>query len=126
MMVVVGLGVLVEKIAHGVRKMPSQGGLVRIAGSRGSNKLRGLPVRKSLLGSMFDSMLAGNLQRGEKRSAHPLVRMMQMNPKMRIRSRMIMESRRSLSFSRVVVMGLSIYREAHKDCGARVGLFVVP
>ena len=83
--VLVGRGVLVVKDAPGVRKTSSQTGLVRMEGSRGSMKLTGRLVRKSLLGLRFEFILANNLQLGGKRNAHPLARMMQMNPNSRIR-----------------------------------------
>jgi hypothetical protein len=103
--VLAGLEVLVGKMAPGVKKEFefSQGGLVRMPGSRGSKKSSGLLVRKSLLGLRFDPMLAGNLQRGAKRSAQPLTRMMQMNPRMRISRIRKIESRRSFSRSRVAM-----------------------
>lgn len=52
-LVAVGMGVRVAKDAPGVRKTFCQIGLVRMAGSRGSRKLMGRLVRKSLLGLRF-------------------------------------------------------------------------
>ena len=118
----VGRGIRVSKEAPGVRKTSIQAGLVRMAGSRGSKKPTGRLVRKSLLGLRFDPMLVFNFQRGAKRSAHPLARMIQINPNKRIRIIMMPESRRS--FSRVFIE-TSLDGEAHVDCGAREGLFVV-
>lgn len=118
-----GAGVRVSKNAPGVRKL-THTGLVRMAESRGSKKLTGRPVRKSLLGLRFDRMLVSSFQLGAKRSAHPLVMMMQMNPNSRIKIMIMTELR--LSFSRgLVFIETSIDREAHVDCGARVGLFVM-
>ena len=110
--------------APGVRKTSIQTGLVRIAGSRGSKKLTGRLVRKSLLGLRFDPILVSSFQLGAKRMAHPLARMMQMNPNSRIKIMMMTESR--LSFSRVLVfIESSINRKANIHGGAGVGLFVV-
>ncbi len=120
----VGNGVRVANDAPGVRNTSNHAGLVRMAGSRGSKKLTGRLVRKSLLGLRFDPMLVSSFQLGAKRSAHPLVMMMQMNPNSRIKIMIMTELR--LSFSRdLVFMETSIDREAHVDCGARVGLFVM-
>jgi hypothetical protein len=82
--VLVGIGVRFGRDAPGVRNILIQAGLVRIAGSRGLMKPTGRLVRKSLLGSRFDPMLVFSFQLGAKRSAHPLARMMQMNPNNRI------------------------------------------
>ena len=125
--VLAGKGVRVGKDddAPGVRNTSIHAGLVRMAGSRGSRKLTGRLVRKSLLGSRFDPMLVFSFQLGAKRSAHPLVMMMQMNPNSRINTMMMTESR--LSFSRGwVFMETSIDRKPHIYRGARVGLFVMP
>jgi len=85
--------------APGVRNTSIHAGLVRMAGSRGSKKLTGRLVRKSLLGSRFDPILVSSFQLGAKRSAHPLARRMQMNPNSRIKIMIMNETR--LSFSRV-------------------------
>ena len=110
----VGNGVRVgnDNAAPGVRKTSIQTGLVRIAGSRGSIKLTGRLVRKSLLGLRFDSILVSSFQLGAKRSAHPLAKMIQKNPNNRIKTMMMPESR--LSFSRgLVCIETSIHREPH-------------
>ena len=123
--VLAGNGVRVGNDAPGVRNTSIHAGLVRMAGSRGSMKLTGRLVRKSLLGSRFDPMLVFSFQFGAKRSAHPLARMMQMNPNNRIKTMMMTESR--LSFSRGwVFMEMSIDKESHVYCGAWVGLFIMP
>jgi len=118
----VGKGVRVVKEAPGVRNTLIQTGLVRMAGSRGSMKLTGWPVRKSTLGLRFEFMLAGSLQLGAKRSAHPLARMMQMNPNSRIRMIRMIESRPSRSR---VCMETSLDGETDIYGGAGVGMFVV-
>lgn len=118
----VGKGVRVVKDAPGVRKTSIQTGLVRMAGSRGSMKLMGWPVRKSTLGLRFEFMLAGSLQLGAKRSAHPLARMMQMSPNSRISRIRMIESRPSRSR---VCMETSLDGETDIYGGARVGMFVV-
>lgn len=97
MNVPVSRGIRVEKEEPGVRNTSSQTGLVRIEGSRGSIKPTGRLVRKSLSGLRFEFILANNLQLGGKRSAHPLARIMQMNPNSRIRAMIMTESRRSCS-----------------------------
>ena len=102
-------GTSVEKEAPGVRKTSSQAGLVRMDGSRGSKNPMGMFVRKSLSGLRFDPISAGSLQFGAKRSAHPLERMMQMNPTKRINNMRRSESRLSRSRSRTF-METSIYR----------------
>lgn len=110
----VGNGVRVgnDNDAPGVRKTSIQAGLVRIAGSRGSIKLTGRLVRKSLLGLRFDPILVFSFQLGAKRSAHPLAKMIQKNPNNRIKTMTRAESR--LSFSRgLVFIETSIHRETH-------------
>jgi hypothetical protein len=104
----VGGGRRVEKEAPGVRNTSNHGGLVRIDGSSGSRKLTCAFVRKSPSGLRFDPMLEFSLQLGAKRNAHPLERMMQMNPNSRISNMSRMESRLSFSRSRVF-MEASIY-----------------
>ena len=118
-------GIGVEKEAPGVRKTSIQAGLVRIDGSIGSTKPTGWFVRKSLFGLRFDPMFELNLQLGAKRSAHPLERMIQMNPSSRMNSMRTIESRLSLSRSRVF-METSIYGKTHKYCRARIGFFIMP
>ena len=83
-MVLVGRGVRVGREAPGVRKILIHAGLVRMAGSMGPIRLTGRLVRKSLFGSRFEPMLVFSFQLGAKRSAHPLARMMHMNPNSRI------------------------------------------
>ena len=80
----VGNGVRVGREAPGVRKILIHAGLVRMAGSMGPIRLTGRLVRKSLFGSRFEPMLVFSFQLGAKRSAHPLARMMHMNPNSRI------------------------------------------
>ena len=123
----VGNGVRVgnDNDAPGVRNTSIQTGLVRIAGSRGSIKLTGRLVRKSLPGLRFDPILVFSFQLGAKRSAHPLAKMMQKNPNNRIKTMMRAESR--LSFSRgLFFIETSIHRETHIYGRSRVGLFVMP
>jgi hypothetical protein len=102
-LVSVGRGGRVAKEAPGVRKTSNQAGLVRMDGSRGSKKLSGTPVRNSLSGLRFDPMSAGSLQLGAKRNAHPLLRIIQMNPNSRISNISTMDSRLSFSRSRVFI-----------------------
>jgi hypothetical protein len=59
-------GTGVAKEAPGVRKTSIQAGLVRIDGSRGSKKLTGTFVRKSLSGLRFDPMFEFSFQLGVK------------------------------------------------------------
>ena len=120
----VGRGIWVSNEAPGVRKTSIQAGLVRMAGSRGSMKPTGRLVRNSLLGLRFDPMLVFSFQRGAKRTAHPLARMIQMSPNNRIRIMTMIELRLSFSCSRVFIE-TSLDGEAHINCGAREGLFVV-
>jgi hypothetical protein len=93
-------GTSVAKEAPGVRKTSIQAGLVRMDGSRGSKNPIGMLVRKSLSGLRFERISAGSFQLGAKRSAHPLERMIQMNPTKRISSMRMSESRLSRSRSR--------------------------
>ena len=117
-----GVRVSMDDNAPGVRKTLIQAGLVRMAGSRGSTKLTGRLVRKSLLGLRRDLIFVSSLQLEAKRSAHPLVIMIQKNPNSRIRIMRMAESRRS--YSRVF-METSVHRETHIYGGTRVSLFVV-
>ena len=120
--VLVGNGVRVGSKMPGVRNTLIHAGWVRMAGSMGSMRLAGRLVRKSLLGLKFEPILVFSFQLGAKRSAHPLARMMQMNPNNRIRIIMIPDPR--LSFSRGC-MEMSIDGETHINCRAGVGLFVM-
>ena len=107
-LVFVETGIGVEKDAPGVRKMSIQAGFVRMEGSRGSIKPNGTLVRKSLSGLRFDPMFESSLQLGAKRSAHPLEKIIHMNPNRRMSSIRRIESRRSFSRSRVC-METSVY-----------------
>lgn len=122
--VVVETGIGVEKDAPGVRKTSIQAGFVRMEGSRGSIKPLGTFVRKSLSGLRFDPMLESSLQLGARRSAHPLERIIHMNPNSRMSSISRRESRLSFSRSRVC-METSIYRKTHEYGGAGIGFFVM-
>lgn len=89
-------GALMGSETPGVRTRSIHAGLVRMAGSTGSMYPFGRFVRKSLFGSITDSALAFNTQKGAKRSAHPPASSRHKSPKRRIR-RIIIQSR--LSFS---------------------------
>ena len=86
--VVAGACVTVEEEAPGVRKAYIPAGFVRMAGSTGSMNPPGLRVRKSLFGSIKDSTLASNSQRGAKRSAHLPASSIKKSPNRRMRAMM--------------------------------------
>jgi len=123
-LVFVEFGIGVEKDAPGVRKTSIQAAFVRMAGSRGSKRPIGTFVRKSLSGLRFDPMLEFSLQLGARRSAHPLERIIQMNPNSRMNSISRIESRLSFSRSRVC-METSIYGKTHEHSRARIGLLIM-
>jgi hypothetical protein len=101
-------GILVANEAPGVKKTLIHAGGVRMDGSRGSRRLLGRLVRKSLFGSMLDLMSVFNLQVGAKRIAHPPARITHRKPKRRM-TRMMTQSR--LSFSGAFTCSIiSIYR----------------
>ena len=119
---VVGVSrVAVGNEAPGVRKPLLQAGFVRMAESTGSMNPSGLCVRKSLFGSSLDSTLASSSQLGAKRNAHPAATRIHTSPKMRMKA---MTLRSRFSFS-ITLMGKSIKRQAHIDCGAWTELFVM-
>jgi hypothetical protein len=90
--------------APGVSAAFNQVEFVRMAGSTGSINPLGLFVRKSLLGSSFDSTFVFSSQCGAKRSAQPPATRIQNSPK---RSMKTMTAQSRLSFS-VVLMNISI------------------
>ena len=116
-----GICVPVEDEAPGVRKLSIHAGLVRMDGSTGSMNLSGLRVRKSLFGSSLDSTLTSSCQWGVKRSAHLPASKSARSPNRRM-SAMTVQSRLSCS---VALMGKSIKRQTHMDCGARTELLVI-
>lgn len=95
-----GSCVTVENETPGVRTALIQAGFVRISGSTGSMNPSGLLVRKSLLGSIFDSTFVSNSQRGVKRSAQPPASRIHKSPNRRMKA---MTTQSRLSFSVVLI-----------------------
>ena len=86
--------IFVGMIALGVWYKLTQIAFVRMAGSMGSMKSLGRLVRKSLFGSILDSILVFSFHFGAKRIAHCPARLTHRNPKRRM-TRMMIQSRRS-------------------------------
>lgn len=120
-LVLVGIGVKVSNDAPGVRKKSNQEGGVSIAASTGSISPSGMLVRKSLFGLRFDPILVSSSQRGAKRTAHCPATITHRNPT-RIISRMMIQSRRSLSRACIVA---SMYGKSNVHSRSRVGRFIV-
>lgn len=77
-------------------------------------------VRKSLLGLMFDDMVAASSQLGEKRMAIDPARMSSRNP-IRMMMVIVSQSRRSCL---VACMGAAVEWQSYIDRGARISVLV--